>query len=204
MDFSKASDSINRDFLLENLRAFGFSASAQNLLYSYLKNRKQKVAINNKFSSSEVITAAALSSSEVAIAGVLPGSIDGPLLFNLFINDFVLFLYTTALSHYADNKNFYLIGNDKEEAKKVPVGDFQTVIDWFYKNYMILNTRKCNYICMGKDAGEKETFQILTQQKIINSKEVVKMLGIKVGRKLSFYHHNKNQESRFARKQAKN
>ena len=99
MDFSKASDSINRDLLLENLRAFGFSASAQNLLYSYLKNRKQKVVINNKFGSSEVITAAALSSSEVAIAGVLPGSIDGPLLFNLFINDFVLFLYTTALSH---------------------------------------------------------------------------------------------------------
>ena len=66
MDLSKAFDTINHDLLLAKLRAYGFSTSALNLLYSYLKYRKQKIVINNKTSSSEVI-----------IADVPQGSIDG-------------------------------------------------------------------------------------------------------------------------------
>ena len=54
MDFSKALDTRNHDLLLVKLRAYGFSTSALNLLYGYLKNRKQKVVINNNTSSSEV------------------------------------------------------------------------------------------------------------------------------------------------------
>ena len=66
MDLSKAFDTINYDLLLAKVRAYGLSASALNLLYSYLKYRKQKVVINNKTSSSEVV-----------IADVPQGSIDG-------------------------------------------------------------------------------------------------------------------------------
>ena len=65
MDLSKAFDTINHDLLLAKLRAYGFSTSALNLLYSYLKYRKQKIVINNKRSSSEVL-----------IADVPQGSID--------------------------------------------------------------------------------------------------------------------------------
>ena len=73
------------------------------------------------------------SSSEVIIAGVPQGSIDGPLLFNLFINDLILFLYTTILTNYADDSNLYAIGHDKEETKRAFVRNFQTVIIWFMK-----------------------------------------------------------------------
>ena len=131
MDLSKAFDTINRDLLLAKLIAYGFSTSALNLLYSCLKNRKQKVVINSKTSSSEVV-----------IAGVPQGSIDGPLLFNLFINDLILFLYTTVLSNYADDNNLYAFSKDKEETKRALVEDFQIVINWFYENYMTLNTGK--------------------------------------------------------------
>ena len=175
MDLSKSFDTINHDLLLAKLRAYGFSTSALNLLYSYLKYRKQKVVINNKTSSSEVV-----------IAGVLQGSIDGPLLFNLFINDLILFLYTAVLSNYTDDNNLCAIGNDKEETKRALVKDFQTVINWFYENYMVLNTEKCHYMCMGKDAEENEILQISSQQKTINSKDV-EVLGIKIDRKLPFY-----------------
>ena len=138
-----------------------------------MKYRKQKVVINNKTSSPELV-----------IAGVLQGSIDGPLLFNLFINDLILFLYTEVLSNYADDNN--LCANDKEETKRALVKDFQTVINWFYENYMILNTEKCHYMCMGKVVEENKTLQISSQQKTINSKDV-EVLGIKIDRKLSFH-----------------
>ena len=103
MDLSKAFHTVNHDLLLAKLRAYVFSTSALNLLCSYVKYRNQKVIINNKTSSSEVV-----------IAGVPPGSIDGPLFINLFISDLILFLYTTALRNYADDNNLYAIDNDKE------------------------------------------------------------------------------------------
>ena len=180
MDLSKAFDNINYDLLLAKLRAYGFSTSTLNLLHSYQKYRKQNVVINNKTSSSDIV-----------IAGAPQGSIDGPLLFNLFINDLILFLYTAVLSNYADDNNLYAIGNDKEETKRALVKDFQTLINWFYENYMILNTEKCHYMCMGKDVEENKTLQISSPQKMINSKEV-EILGIKIDRKLSFHQHIKS------------
>ena len=75
------------------------------------------------------------------------GSIEGLLLFNLF-------LYTTVLSNYADGNNLYAIGNDKGETNRALAKDFQTAINWFYENYMILNTEKCYYMCKGKDLDE--------------------------------------------------
>ena len=193
LDYSKAFDTINHDLLLAKLRAYGFSTSALNLLYSYLKYRKQKIVINNKTSSSEVV-----------IAGVPQGSIDGPLLFNLFINDLILFLYTTVLSNYAEDNNLYPIGDDKKETKRALVKDFQTfrfldfqafqtfrLINWFYENYMILNTGKCHYMRMDKDVKENITLQISGQQKMINSKEV-EILGTKIDQKLLFHKHIKN------------
>ena len=57
MDLSKAFDTRNRDLVLAKLRAYGFSTSALNLLYSYLKYRQQKVVVNSKTSLSEVVIA---------------------------------------------------------------------------------------------------------------------------------------------------
>ena len=72
MDLSKAFDTINHDLMLAKLKAYGFSTNALNLMHSYLKNRKQKVENNNKFSLERNV-----------IAGVLQGTCG--------INDLVFF-----------------------------------------------------------------------------------------------------------------
>lgn len=111
LDLSKASDTINHDFLLAKLRACNFSKN-------YLKKIKPKVVISNKTGSYKVVT-----------ASVPKVSVEGPFLSNLFIIDIILFLCITLLSNYADVSNLYATGNDKEKTERALVEDFQTVID---------------------------------------------------------------------------
>lgn len=106
---------INHNLLLTKLRTYGFSRRALNSLYSYLKNRTQKLVIINKTSSFEVV-----------IDGAPQFSLEGRI-----ISDLILFLYTTDLSNFADRNNLYAIGTDKKETKRALIKGFQTVINWF-------------------------------------------------------------------------
>ena len=128
MDLSKAFDTLNHDLLLAKLKTYGFSINASDLMCSYLKNRRQSVQINNKFSSAKKVH-----------AGVPQGSIDGPLLFNLFMNDFVLFLTDIFLSNYADDYNLYSIRKDRDIIKNLFRKDYRVLTEWFSGNYTVLN-----------------------------------------------------------------
>ena len=75
------------------------------------------------------------------------GSIDGPLLFNLFINNLVFFIQYSVLSNYADDNNLFLREKNKEGKKIFLLLDFQIVNNWFYENLIILNPVKMHYMC---------------------------------------------------------
>ena len=142
---------------------------------SYLKNRKQRVQINNNFSATKSV-----------IAGVPQGSIDGPLLFNLFINNLVLFLTETMLSNYADDNKLFSIGRDFNKVKDTLAKDFGIVTNWFYENFVVLNSKKCHFMCIGKD-GKNETFTFKDVCYKSSKEEVI--LGITIDNKLSFDSH---------------
>ena len=99
-------------------------------MYSYLKDRRQAVQINNNFSSYKKVQ-----------PGVLQGSIDDLLLFNLFVNDLVLFLSKTFLSNYADDNNLYSIGKELNIIEEMRRKDFKVVTDWFFESYV----KRINY-----------------------------------------------------------
>ena len=98
----------------------GFSINALDMMCSYLINLGQSVQINSNFSSAKKVH-----------AGVPQGSIDGPLLFNLFINDFVLLLIDTFLSNYADDCNLYIMGKDRGIIKNLLRKDGFSKVTWY-------------------------------------------------------------------------
>ena len=94
MDLSKAFNCIPHDPLIAKLTANGFDDYLVFYLYSYLDNRKQCVRVNNEKRSLQHI-----------ISGVPQSSIVGPTLFNLFFNDFLLFISIASVHNFADNNS---------------------------------------------------------------------------------------------------
>ena len=85
--------------IIAKLEAYGFSKKFHNYIQSYLRNHLQRTNVNNDFSQWKDI-----------FATVPQGSILGPLLFNIYINDIFLFPDNVYLSNYADDTTLYSIG----------------------------------------------------------------------------------------------
>lgn len=135
IDYSKAFDYINHEILLKKLHTYGVRGVAQSLLQSYLYDRKQCVAIDNNISSSKLVT-----------AGVPQGSVLGPFLFNVYINDVVQQDSNAVYVIYADDMSLFISGWDTNEIILKAERELSKLWHWSNANGLKINTNKSKAI----------------------------------------------------------
>ena len=177
MDLSKAFDTLDHDLLIAKLHAYGFEKSALQLIKSYLCGRWQRTKINSSYSTwSELLS------------GVPQGSVLGPLLFNLFIND-LFFIVKTDICNYADDSTPYVTDMKLETLMEKLECAASTAVEWFRYNGMKLNSSKCHLIVCGHKFEHMLTK--IDNSLIIESFQV-KLLGIEINSKLTLENHMLN------------
>ena len=135
LDLSKAFDTVNHKILLQKLENYGIRGIALSWITSYLNNRKQFVQFNNVNSSENIIK-----------CGIPQGSILGPLLFILYINDISNASNLLRFILFADDTNVYYSGKNTSDVNNVLNQEMEKVSDWLIANQLSINLKKTNYV----------------------------------------------------------
>ena len=178
MDLSKAFDCISHDLIIAKLAAYGLDDTALQLIFSYLKNRKQCVRINNTYSNFENI-----------ITGVPQGSIVGPLLFDFSINDLFFFIEASSINNVADDNTLSAWANTISDLIKKFVSDSNIAVECFKTNKMIVNPNKLQAIVSNKKRSALINTNFPVDNQVIKSLSSVELLGIQIYDKLNFNLH---------------
>ena len=138
LDLRKAFDSVDHQILLRKLESYSIRGTSLALFKSYLNGRSQMCVVDGAVSSPQPVT-----------CGVPQGSILGPLLILLFINDLPNFLTHSTPGLFADDTNITVAGRDISVIENLMNDDLKNIGDWLTTNKLSLNQTKTEFILIG-------------------------------------------------------
>ena len=145
-------------------------------LYSYLNGRRQRVKINDKYSSFEEM-----------LFGVPQGSILGPFFFNIFISDLFLILNNIEIASYADDSTPYCSYKNFGDVITCSERTADDLFAWFNTNGLKANADKCHLLLR-----TKEKLKVNISNYAIMNSDKEKLLGVTIDNHLKFESHIKN------------
>ena len=178
IDFSKAFDMVDHNILLDKLQHYGIRGLAHTWFKSYLSNRKQYVSINNKNSNTGSLK-----------HGVPQGSILGPLLFIIYINDLPNIQNLLTFVLYADDANIIISGKTLHEIQLKFAALSDSLVRWVSTNGLSLNVRKTNYMLFSNKKLDLGGLALTINSIPINKQEVSRFLGVLVDDRLTWKKH---------------
>lgn len=179
IDLSKAFDSLDHEILCNKLEHYGIRGLALNWFKSYLDSRTHYVQISG--TNSDCI--------EVKL-GVPQGSILGPLLFNIYINDFVFCSNLLNFFLYADDTVALLSGNNTKILEETMNKELINISNWLIKNKLSINVEKTNFILFGpKILTNVNEISLEIENNIIKRVSSTKYLGVILTSNLSWLEH---------------
>ena len=177
MDLSKAFDCMPHGLLLAKLEAYGLSGNSIKIMRSYLTGRKQRVKIGNGTSDWTDI-----------LKGVPQGSILGPILLHIFLNDMFKFIRKAELVNYADDNTINAIESSQQLVVQTLQIESKAAIDWFTLNEMLANPHKFQAIFL---ASADMEFKFEIDDITLIAEDYVKLLGVNLDKNLNYDTHIK-------------
>ena len=177
IDLAKAFDTVDHKILLQKLHHYGVRGTANEWFGSYLENRRQFVVVNGTPSGCSTIS-----------CGVPQGSILGPLLFILYINDLNTISKKLRTIMFADDTNLFMTGKNLDEIKIQLNEELKIFSLWFQANLLSLNISKTSYIVFSKGLVSSQT-ELFIQTVQIERVLETKFLGVIISHKLSWKSH---------------
>ena len=169
IELEKAFDTVNHNILINKLSYYGFRGNCQNLIKSFLTNRKQFVSINGYDCSILDIR-----------CGVPQGSTLGPLLFLIYINDLNFSIKSSTPSHFADDTCIVHHSNKLKTLETELNCDLKLCNEWLKVHRLLLNVDKSKFILFhSRHKNINYTnFSIKINGIKLNPTEHVKYLGV--------------------------
>ena len=168
LDFSKAFDTVNHQILLKKMHHYGIRGVANDWIASYLNNRQQYCTFNTQSSRPAKVK-----------CGVPQGSILGPLLFLVYINDLGTVSKTLTSILFADDSNLFAEGNDLKKLQETVNSEIPVLTSWLRTNRLSLNIKKTHIMVFGKipDQVKKQVAVVIDGYKLDVVKNT-KFLGL--------------------------
>ena len=189
LDFAKAFDTVDHTILTNKLAHYGIRGNTLQLIKSYLTEREQMVQIGDSSSKMAQIT-----------HGVPQGSILGPLLFILYINDIANASPCLTFYLFADDTTIFHSDSNIKTLESTLNRELVKVSQWLIANKLSLNIKKSNVLLFrNKNDTNKAKICITLNGQDIEEKASAKYLGMILDNKLTFEKHTQHVQSNLSR-----